>query len=450
MMMISSSGCLCGGCGDWPAGSVETWNSSSSRVAVGSRKTCLAFVIARAGRLGLDLLPGHGGGAEHGVGGLGRRGHESADRDARQESLEVPCACATSLGCVTRDGSPERRGFDDACRYSGRSCASVTGGAALLARSGRRREVLRLAYPLILATCRSPLQVFVDRLFLTWYSAEAVAGAVTGLFMTLAVVSLFSGTGEYLTTFIAQYLGAGRPRRVGPAFWQGIYFSLAGGRAHRRPAPAHRARVRAGRPRRRGASARGHLRHASSCAAPSRSCSWRRWPRFFAGRGQTRVVLVVNVSPRSSTSSSTTSGSSATAASRGRGGGRGLVHGGGAGPGRADLPRADPAAVAPAGLRHAVRLALRARRCSSASCASGCPAGLQYSIEILAFAIFMMIVGRIGTAPLAASGIAFNLNMIVFMPMLGLGVAVSALVGRYLGADQPERARSAPRGPPSG
>src|SRR5688572_28582104 len=45
MKMISSSGCLCGGCGDWPAGSVDTWNSSSSRVAVGSRKTCLALVI---------------------------------------------------------------------------------------------------------------------------------------------------------------------------------------------------------------------------------------------------------------------------------------------------------------------------------------------------------------------------------------------------------------------
>ena len=55
----------------------------------------------------------------------------------------------------------------------------------------------------------------------------------------------------------------------------------------------------------------------------------------------------------------------------------------------------------------------------------------------------MMIVGRIGTAPLAASGIAFNLNMIVFMPMLGLGVAVSAVVGRHLGADHPELAERA-------
>jgi MATE family, multidrug efflux pump len=55
----------------------------------------------------------------------------------------------------------------------------------------------------------------------------------------------------------------------------------------------------------------------------------------------------------------------------------------------------------------------------------------------------MMIVGRIGTVPLAASAIAFNLNMIVFMPMFGLGLGVSALVGRHMGAEQPDVAERA-------
>jgi MATE family multidrug resistance protein len=70
----------------------------------------------------------------------------------------------------------------------------------------------------------------------------------------------------------------------------------------------------------------------------------------------------------------------------------------------------------------------------------GLPTGLQYSLEVLAFGLFMVIVGRLGTAPLAATSIAFNLNMIVFLPMLGLGVAVSSLVGRYVGAERPELA----------
>jgi MATE family multidrug resistance protein len=52
----------------------------------------------------------------------------------------------------------------------------------------------------------------------------------------------------------------------------------------------------------------------------------------------------------------------------------------------------------------------------------------------------MMIIGRIGTEALAASGIAFSLNMVVFMPMVGLAVGVSSLVGRYLGAEKPDLA----------
>ena len=65
------------------------------------------------------------------------------------------------------------------------------------------------------------------------------------------------------------------------------------------------------------------------------------------------------------------------------------------------------------------------------------PTGLQYSMEVLAFAIFMMIVGRIGTLELAASGIAFNLNMIVFIPWWAWRSRWPSLVGRYLGAEQP-------------
>jgi MATE family multidrug resistance protein len=73
----------------------------------------------------------------------------------------------------------------------------------------------------------------------------------------------------------------------------------------------------------------------------------------------------------------------------------------------------------------------------------GMPTGLQYSLETLAFAVFMVIVGRIGALELAASGIAFNLNMIVFAPMVGLSIAVSSLVGRYLGSDRPQTAERA-------
>ena len=89
--------------------------------------------------------------------------------------------------------------------------------------------MLALAYPLILSHITFTIQVFMDRLFLTWYSVEAVAGAVTGLFVDLGRGRPVPRHRRVPDAFIAQYLGAGRPGRVGPAVWQGIYFAARPG-----------------------------------------------------------------------------------------------------------------------------------------------------------------------------------------------------------------------------
>jgi MATE family multidrug resistance protein len=52
-------------------------------------------------------------------------------------------------------------------------------------------------------------------------------------------------------------------------------------------------------------------------------------------------------------------------------------------------------------------------------------------------------VGRLGTASLAATNIAFNINTLAFMPMIGCGIAVSVLVGQYLGAQKTDIAQTA-------
>src|SRR5690606_9038430 len=51
----------------------------------------------------------------------------------------------------------------------------------------------------------------------------------------------------------------------------------------------------------------------------------------------------------------------------------------------------------------------------------------------------------LGTQALAASTMAFNLNVLVFVPMVGLGIAVSTLVGQQLGENQPDLAARATR-----
>jgi len=63
---------------------------------------------------------------------------------------------------------------------------------------------------------------------------------------------------------------------------------------------------------------------------------------------------------------------------------------------------------------------------------------LQWMLEALAFTVFIILVGRLGETELAATNIAFAINLVAILPMLGMAQAISVLVGQRLGKDQPE------------
>jgi len=96
---------------------------------------------------------------------------------------------------------------------------------------GGYRELLTVALPLIISTGSWSVQHFVDRMFLAWYSAEAVAASMPAGITNFTVMSLFIGTASFAGTFVAQYLGADQKGRVGPVIWQGLYLALLGGLA---------------------------------------------------------------------------------------------------------------------------------------------------------------------------------------------------------------------------
>ncbi len=91
---------------------------------------------------------------------------------------------------------------------------------------GGYREVLAIAIPLILSTGAWGIQHFVDRMFLTWYSPEAIAAAMPAGILNFTIMSLFLGTAGYVSTFVAQYHGASRCERIGPILWQGMYVAI--------------------------------------------------------------------------------------------------------------------------------------------------------------------------------------------------------------------------------
>jgi MATE family multidrug resistance protein len=75
----------------------------------------------------------------------------------------------------------------------------------------------------------------------------------------------------------------------------------------------------------------------------------------------------------------------------------------------------------------------------------GLPGGVQFFLDIFGVTFFIFMVGRLGKAELAATNIVFSIELLAFLPLIGLSVATSVLVGQSIGAGRPhegERAAS--------
>jgi multidrug resistance protein, MATE family len=76
---------------------------------------------------------------------------------------------------------------------------------------------------------------------------------------------------------------------------------------------------------------------------------------------------------------------------------------------------------------------------------TGIPMGMQFFLEVGAFMVFAIMIGWVSAAALAANQVTMRLMSVSFMTTWGLGVAATTLVGRYLGAGQPDLAQIAGR-----
>jgi len=306
---------------------------------------------------------------------------------------------------------------------------------------GGYREVLVVAIPLILSTATWSVQHFVDRMFLTWYSPEAIAAAMPAGMLNFSMVSIFMGTAGYVTTFVAQYYGARQFHRIGPALWQGVYVSLLGGLAIVCAIPfaepvfrlvGHSPLVQQNEVAYFKILCLGGGAYSASYALSG----------FFSGRGKTWPVLWVNVA--------TTVVNLVLDYA--------LIFGHWGFP-ELGIRGAGIATVAAGVFSLLMFLVLLGSRSNNDTFHTikgwrlekdlfirllryGFPSGVQFFLEMAGFTAFVLLVGRLGIASLAATNIAFNINTLAFMPMIGCGIAVSVLVGQYLGGDKPDRAQS--------
>ncbi len=303
-------------------------------------------------------------------------------------------------------------------------------------------EVLQIAFPLILSTGSWSLQHFIDRMFLTWYSPEAIAASMPAGMVNWTLVSVLMGTAVYVNTFVAQYFGARQPERIGPAVWQGIYLSIL-------TIPLIAVFYPLAKPI---YFLFGHpeaveyleilyfriLLIGAPFIVISNAISG-----LFTGLGKTWVVMWVNFL-----------GTAVNILLDY------LLIFGKLGFPEMGMAGAGWATVIAVMINSVVFFALMARpqfrrmfhtlkgwrfewKLFRGLIRFGLPNGIQFLLELLAFTLFILLVGKIGLVELAASNIAFNINTLAFMPMYGMTIAVSTLVGQRLGENRPDLAERA-------
>lgn len=312
-------------------------------------------------------------------------------------------------------------------------------GRRLWAGPGGAAEVLRLAWPLILSNSFWTLQITVDRVLLSWFDSVAVGAALAGVMLFWLLFALVQATASYATTFVAQYIGAGRPQRVGPILWQSLYFSLAAGLLFMLLSPWAHILI-------------GLYDHSAElqdletayfrclCFAALPMALMASATSLFLGQGKTWLVLVVNgvgLILNAVLDYAWISGA------------WGLPCWGIAGAGWATVVSSWGAAVVALALlflpSHQRAFAtLRSWRFEPALFRRllrfGVPSGIQWAMDSLALTLFSVFVGRLGEAEMSATSIAFTINLLAFLPTMGIGQAVTILVGRRLGENRADLA----------
>ncbi len=71
----------------------------------------------------------------------------------------------------------------------------------------------------------------------------------------------------------------------------------------------------------------------------------------------------------------------------------------------------------------------------------GIPAGFEMFLSVTAFNLFVQFMQSYGTVVAAAVTIAFNWDIVAFIPMLGMSQATTALVAQNIGAGDREEAK---------
>lgn len=293
-------------------------------------------------------------------------------------------------------------------------------------------EVLRVALPLMISTGTFSLVLFADRTLLLWFrdgSHMSAAMAGGNLYWTLVCMPI--GIASMTGAIVAQYVGSGKERHVGRFLWQSIWFALAMVPIFLAMAVAAPWMFRiSGQPAELIGPESAYMRILMIGAVGSVIETG--LSGFFSGTQRTRIIMWASV-------------------------GTGLINVffdvwlifGGLGIPPLGIVGAAWASVIAFWFkaliygailvgpsfdkRYRIRRGCRFdRKLLTKLMYFGTPAGLQYLTEAGIFTLIVLQIGQLGDVPLRATTMAINFNMVAFIPLIGVSIAASVLVGHHL------------------
>ena len=313
-------------------------------------------------------------------------------------------------------------------------------------RSVSYREILRLVWPLALGMANNAIMQFTDRVFLARESTASLEAVLPASILAILFIGFFQSVVAYSGTFVAQYHGAGDPEGCSRSCRAGLMLSLASGLFLALFIPLGRLIC----------DWSGHspdvlLREKTYYTIVMSGsfflCAAMAVQSFFTGIGRTRIVFWVNVL-----------GNAANILLDYL-----LIFGCGPIP-ASGIAGAAVATVAAQALQFIVLLVLARPHLSFRTTHQalstkhqapstkhlltriirfGSPAGIYSVLNILSFAIFVFLTGRVGDMAFAVSNSVFTVNYLLYAPIEGFAVGVGTLVGQCQGAGDPDGAAQA-------
>ena len=300
-------------------------------------------------------------------------------------------------------------------------------------------KILKIALPIVISRASYTAMLFVDRLFLSRVGKYELAAAMSGSLSSYVISAFFVGLVGYATALVAQYYGANRPKMCTRATAQALYLSLASYPILLAFMPIIKYFfVAAGQDDALAtlATVYSKLLLAGSIFLVMRTALG----AFFVGIGKTRIVMIANVSGalvNIPLNYILIFGKLGLPAMGIQGAALGTICGGFftfilllvyyiRETSRAPFKVSNAMLFVPDIMKRLLRY--------------GLPAGVEPFLNWFAFNVFVQIMHSYGPDTAAAATIAFNWDSIAFIPMLGLGITATTVIGQHIGAKDYEGA----------